>query len=268
MSSVGEILKKSRESKKLELSEVSKELMISDEIIFNLEHDIKNDHINFVFLLGHLRSYCNFLELNDEELINQFKKENLKISSENIEIQRPKLENNFFLLSNKIFSATLILFIITTFYFLFIQNDNPSREYAIIPDIPENFQAVVEKSNLDNIIQNTSNENVDSFDLKDNINLSSAIASTPNVEDKRKHIVTLKILDDTWMQLRDKNDNIILSKLMNKNEEYSYDLDSNYSITSGNAGHILVLIDQNVRGKVGNKGQVVDSLILDINFNK
>jgi len=54
---------------------------------------------------------------------------------------------------------------------------------------------------------------------------------------------------------------------MNKNDEYSYDMYSNYSITSGNAGHILVLINQKVRGKVGKKGQVIDSLVISKDFN-
>ena len=53
---------------------------------------------------------------------------------------------------------------------------------------------------------------------------------------------------------------------MNKSDEYSYESDLKYSITSGNAGHILVLINQKVRGKIGKKGQVVDSLVLDNNF--
>ena len=54
---------------------------------------------------------------------------------------------------------------------------------------------------------------------------------------------------------------------MNKDDEYSYSLDNNYSITSGNAGHILVIINQKVRGKIGRKGQVVDSLVLSNDFS-
>ena len=54
---------------------------------------------------------------------------------------------------------------------------------------------------------------------------------------------------------------------MNKSDEYSYDLETNYSITSGNAGHIMVLINQKVRGKLGKKGQVVDSLVIYKDFN-
>ena len=96
-------------------------------------------------------------------------------------------------------------------------------------------------------------------------NSSSAIASVSKNEEN-KSIITLKFLDDTWIQLRDVNDEIVLSQLMNKNDEYSYDVDLNYSITSGNAGHIMVLIDQTVRGKIGKKGEVVDSLVLNKEF--
>ena len=46
-----------------------------------------------------------------------------------------------------------------------------------------------------------------------------------------------------------------------------YDFESNYSITSGNGGHIMVLIDEKVRGKIGKKGQVVDSLVLNKDFS-
>ena len=53
---------------------------------------------------------------------------------------------------------------------------------------------------------------------------------------------------------------------MNKNEEFSYRSNLNYSITSGNAGNILVLIDNNVKGRIGDVGEVVDSFVIDKNF--
>ena len=99
------------------------------------------------------------------------------------------------------------------------------------------------------------------------LSASSAIASLPKDEKYKPIIITLKILNDTWLQIRNEDDEIILSRLMNKNDEYSYNLKSNYSITSGNAGHILVVIDQKVRGKIGKKGQVVDSLVLNKDFS-
>ena len=101
------------------------------------------------------------------------------------------------------------------------------------------------------------------------ISSSSAIASSPDknftFEDGN---ITLKFIDSTWIQLRDKQDNIIFSKLMNQNEEYSYNLSNNFNLTAGNAGNIIVSIDGVAKGKVGKLGEVVESLIIDSNFNK
>ena len=66
----------------------------------------------------------------------------------------------------------------------------------------------------------------------------------------------MKFLGPTWIQLRNTQDQIIFSKLMNANDKYSYLTSDNYSIATGNAGNILVLINGNTRGKVGKKGEV------------
>ena len=67
-------------------------------------------------------------------------------------------------------------------------------------------------------------------------------------------MVICKLVNPTWLQLRDKSNNIIISKLMDKDEEFSYDLILNYRITAGNAGNILVIINSDVRGKIGKYG--------------
>ena len=107
----------------------------------------------------------------------------------------------------------------------------------------------------------------DSFEKRENFSYSSATASnTPNESDV-KNTVTLKILNPTWLQLRDESNNIILSQLMKKDEEYSYSVNDNYNVTSGNAGNIMVIINGEVRGKIGNYGDVIDSIVIDSNFN-
>ncbi len=267
MDSVGQILKKNRKLKKLTILNVSKELKISSDILTNIENDFIQNDINIVFLIGHLRSYCDFLHLDQKELINQFKNEHLPPDKINLEIKRPIQDKNF-LYSNKIISLSLIIIIFTSFYFLFIEVDKPERDYALIPDLPENYISTVERANLDSFTDNNikKNEEINFAKVDNKISSSSAIASLPKNEDYNSKI-TLKFLNDTWLQLRDENDEIVLSQLMNKNDEYSYDLDLNYSITSGNAGHIMVIIDQKVRGKIGKKGQVVDSLVLKKDFS-
>lgn len=267
MELVGQILKKNRKLKNITLFEISKELNISVEILNNIENSYLQNSIDMVFIVGHLRSYCSFLDLNHNNLIDQFKKENFPEVNKRIEIKRPKVEKNF-LSSNSFFSISLIIIIFSAFYFLFIEVDKSSREYAIIPDLPENFISIVENSNLNKVTTKKKlNKDINFAKKETNSNSSSANASLSKKEDSKSLIITLKFLDDTWVQLRDKNEEIIFSQLMNKNDEYSYDLDSEYSITSGNAGHILVLINQKVKGKIGKKGQVVDSLIINKDFN-
>ena len=269
MEFVGDILKKTREGKKISISNVSKELRISEETLSNLENNYLQKDIDRVFIIGHLRSYCSYLDLNHNEITELYKLQHFPLEKKNIEIVKPKFEYKF-LYSNKLISFSLMLLIFGSFYFLFIEVEKPSREYAIIPDLPENYIAVVEEVNLNDLVNtkdNLSNSEKNFAKIESNPNSSSAIASTPDKEFQKSSIVTLRFLDDTWVQLRDENDEIILSQLMNEGDEYSYSIFNNYSITSGNAGHILVMINQKVKGKIGKKGQVVDSLVINKNFN-
>ena len=60
---VGQKLKKKEKLKNLKISDVSKELKISEEILNNFENNYFQNHINIIFLIGHLRSYCSFFRI-------------------------------------------------------------------------------------------------------------------------------------------------------------------------------------------------------------
>ena len=108
MSFVGQYLRKKRISKKHSLDIVSYELKISKNILQKIENDEFDKTIDKVFYIGHLRAYANFLNLNANEIIEQFKLQN---SFENVEISnqipKPINQNTFFWL-NKVLSITSI----------------------------------------------------------------------------------------------------------------------------------------------------------------
>ena len=259
MKTVGQILSIGRNSKNLSINDISIELKISKSIIVDLENDNIKNNPDIIFNIGHLRSYSNFLELDAETIIKQFKEQvsfNFKEEKKNI---TPIVENNFFKIE-KFFAASIILVVFTSFYFLFVDQNDNEINFALIPDIPESSEPIVEKANtFDNLSQ--------SSDIKksDLINNSSAIASI-EFDENVTTVATLKMLNPTWLQLRDEENNIILSKLMDKDEEFSYELKLNYNITAGNAGNILVLIDDEVRGKIGKYGDILDSFVLYKDF--
>ena len=259
MKTVGQILSIERNSKNLSISDISIELKISKSIIVDLENDNIKNNPDIIFNIGHLRSYSNFLELDADTIIKNFKDQvsfNINEEKKNI---TPIVENNFFKIE-KFFAASIILVIFTSFYFLFVDQNDNEINFALIPDIPESLEPIVEKANtFDNLSQ--------SSDIKksDLINNSSAIASI-EFDENVTTVATLKMLNPTWLQLRDEENNIVLSKLMDKDEEFSYELKLNYNITAGNAGNILVLIDDEVRGKIGKYGDILDSFVLYKDF--
>ena len=259
MKTVGQILLIARNSKNLSIIDISIELKISKSIIIDLENDNIKNNTDIIFNIGHLRSYSNFLELDTETIIQKFKDQvsfNSKEEKKNI---TPIVENNFFKIE-KFFAASLILIIFTSFYFLFVDQNDNEINFALIPDIPESLEPIVEKANtFDNLSQSS---DINKSDL---INNSSAIASI-EFDENVTTVATLKMLNPTWLQLRDEENNIVLSKLMEKDEEFSYDLKLNYNITAGNAGNILVLIDDEVRGKIGKYGDILDSFVLYKDF--
>jgi len=260
MKTVGQILSIGRKTKNLSISDISNELKIAKSIIIDLENDNIKKNSDIIFKIGHLRSYSNFLELDVDTIIKKFKDEvsfNINEEKKNI---TPIVENNFFKIE-KFFAASLILIIFTSFYFLFIDEKDNEIDFALVPDIPESLEAIVEKGDTFNNNYSQSN----SLNENNLINSSSAIASIEYDADVAT-VATLKMLNPTWLQLRDESNNIVLSKLMDKDEEFSYELNLNYNITAGNAGNILVLIDGEVRGKIGKFGDILDSFILFKDF--
>ena len=96
MEFIGRKIKKRRLSKKYSLKYVSSELKITQETLKNIEDDSFISTNKDVFLLGHIRSYANFLDLNSTVIIEEFKLQN---SYEKIDIKdqipKPINYNNF-----------------------------------------------------------------------------------------------------------------------------------------------------------------------------
>lgn len=281
METVGESFKRARKSQKIDLNTVSQDLKISESLLGDIENNQFPSYINVTFLIGHIRSYAKYLNLDEKLLIENFK---IQISFDgnnlNNEMRKPNtpvIQFSFF----KALSFVSIIAISSSFYFLFIPSNDLQPEYAMTPNIPENLESTLEeiemklsleKKLIVDALDNTSQIIADSSQIIENkdalISSTSAIASLPISNDKNlaDKIVTLKFLNPTWVQLRDSKNNVIISKLMSKKDEFSFKISENLNLTTGNAGNIIILVDGVVKGKVGKIGEVIDSLIIDNRF--
>ena len=282
MEFVGEHLKKSRLKKKIDLKFVAEELNIQLDLLKRIENNDFSDDLDLVYLIGYIRAYAKFLGLNDYEVVKQFKDQNL-IDKEDLIDELPKpLERSNFYFATKTFSVFSIILISFGFYFLFIKTNDMYPNYSILPDLPESLESEIEEIEIQSALKNVKKINSEdskkeiltstSIDIVFNDNLfineGSVIASTPKNEPaESNYIITLKFLNQTWIQLRNEQNQIVFSKLMSSDDEYLYSVADNFTLTTGNAGNILVLINGNARGKIGEKGEVIDSLVISSDFN-
>ena len=273
--SVGEYLKKVRIKKNIKIQTVSKELHISFFYLNAIENDEFSKTPGGAFTVGYIRAYANYLNLDSNEIVNKFKTQvTLSEIPEPIELPKPV---EVFYSPIKIISFFIIVSISITFYVLFIDKFNSQPEYAITPNIPEDLETIIEehevkvalsklkKDNNKEIIQQVDIYNIKTLDdsikaIKDN--QLFAIASKPTNLDKQelKNLISLKVIKPTWIQLRDVNNQIIFSKLMDINDVYNYSINDEFIVTTGNAGNVIVSIGGNVMGKLGKQGEVIDSI--------
>ena len=73
METVGESFKRARKSQKIDLNIASQDLNISENLLGDIENNQFPSYINVTFLIGHIRSYAKYLNLDEKLLIENFK---------------------------------------------------------------------------------------------------------------------------------------------------------------------------------------------------
>ena len=280
MQFIGEYLKNIREKENIKLQFVSDELKISLSILKDIEKDYYPDFIDKVFLIGHIRSYAKYLNINANEAVHNFKVQNSYIDNDRQKKISNPIQNISLFTIPRVLSYFSVIVFASSFYYLFIKSNNFQTEFAMTPNVPENLTSKLEEIEMNLVLSKINNKNKDLISIQQKIitenqsdiyqNSSSVIASLLNEKNINKldETISLKFLKSTWFQIRDKNDIIILSKLMDKGDEYSYQISDNFTLTAGNAGNIIISLNNKVIGKAGKAGEVLDSLIINKNLNQ
>ena len=73
METIGEFFKSARKNQKIDLNTASQDLKISESILGGIESNQFPSYIDDVFIIGHIRSYAKYLNLDEELLIEYFK---------------------------------------------------------------------------------------------------------------------------------------------------------------------------------------------------
>ena len=139
MDSYGSILKSARENKGLEIEDASKSLTIESRYIRALEEEDSATFPGEAYLIGFLKNYSNFLDLDTEYLLKLYHNKKLQespIPEGLIEKNRKKV----LIPAIVIPAAILLLIIITVSTLLIIKNKKKTEDKVITADDTKNRQ--------------------------------------------------------------------------------------------------------------------------------
>ena len=252
-----------RENKNLSVKEASQILNISEDIINNLEKGNFNEINKDIFIVGHIRTYLNLIEIDPKLLITNYKNKEIILKTKNQNIILPykfKLSRKYILL------VSIFLFILVL---LIYREINTLNEKHIIEDRKE---LIIEDKNEKKINENKDKEkNIQNIEYKEetktitdenkSINTSNEKITS---EIKRIDFIYIEASEDSWIEIQDKNTKVIVSKIIKKEEKIKLPYQKDLILVTGNAGGIIIKIDNNIINKIGESGEVKRNISLNL----
>ena len=266
-----------RESKNFTQKQASALLNINISIIINLESGDLDKLENNVFVLGHIKTYLKWLNIEYQLFFQKIKSKNIHIYEKKDKLKiLSKFSLNLKIKFGKInILTTLIIFSFISsaiIISLWILTNNKKSEY-----LNENTKVY---ENINNMkikeIENIEEKNIDIDEINDNtVNNSNIDKENNDIKiDEAINIKTIKIIaiNDSWIEIQNKNGKIIISKILKKNENIKIDYDKELKLLAGNAGGINIEINNTVIKNLGKDGEVKRDISLNyidlLKFNK
>ena len=261
---VGQILKDYRLKKKISIEKISNKTKISIQNLTNIEEGNLDLIGGQFYQRSFIKSYVEALRISEKKILLLL--DNVLHNSDEKVISKKDLDLEVIkrpIITEKIPTVPLMLFaslgLITFFLInLFIDNDKPSGKLAVIE--PKSDIEIVEiKENLADKIKKIKEE----IPIKQtNVNVDD-IENYKILEDKifMKQIIAK---EDVWIEIKDLNENILLSAILKKNESYNLpNSKEKIIISASNAGALFIKNGDNKYPELGSHGTILDSVDLN-----
>lgn len=242
---VGQILKASRIEQELTLEAIAKKLRISKRQLVNLEEDHEN-LVCDVYTLGFLRSYARCLGLDENDICQKFKDQS----------NHPKpLPHNFPApLPGKGRPSFRILGLCLVGLLTVIMG---WRWFGSSPLTP----ASQEGTNLAEFIQK---QNVEPLPSEPSSPIQQ-VSSPPEqaIEVPHSPTVFIKTTEEAWIEVKDKDGKIIVSKLFAPNESFEVKDPQNLFLKTGNAKGTQLIFGNKTHALSDKQGEVKSNVSLN-----
>jgi cytoskeletal protein RodZ len=241
-------LKITRESKNITIEHASKLLNININVLQNIENGELDKLTNDVFTIGHVRTYLKWLEIDPNIIIN----ENKNTKNSNLNIQKNKIILPYKLKISKfyVFLISIILF----FILILIYNNKTTIN-------PDSYVSMNTNKTKDNPLKKQEiSETIVSSEVSLNKEIETDISK--NILDQINYIY-INATADSWIEIQKNNSETLVSKVIKKGEELKLPYEKDLILVTGNAGSIIIHINDIIINNIGLPGEVKRNISLN-----
>ena len=262
---IGQRLKNSRLKKKLTLEKISKKTKISIQNLINIENGELHLLAGEFYQRSFIKSYCAALRISEKKillLLDNSKYKSYKDSDFDEKKESHLKKTSTPLLAEKIPTMPLIVFaslgLITFFLFNFyIDTGQPdTQDIAVIEPKPEEQFPKIEENTIDQIGESATIKQA-RIDNSDDI-------QNYQMHNNQKHTNQIVAKNDVWIEIKDFNENILISTVLKKDEFFKLPNNKREIIISAsNAGSLFLKDENNNFTDLGSSGDILNSIQLN-----
>ena len=262
---IGQKLKNSRLKKNLTLEKISKKTKISIQNLINIENGELHLLAGEFYQRSFIKSYCAALRISEKKillLLDNSKYKSYKDSDFDEKKESHLKKTSTPLLAEKIPTMPLIVFaslgLIAFFLFNFyIDTGQPdTQNIAVIEPKPEEQFPKIEENTIDQIEESATIKQA-RIDNSDDI-------QNYQMHNNQKHTNQIVAKNDVWIEIKDFNENILISTVLKKDEFFKLPNNKREIIISAsNAGSLFLKDENNNFTDLGSSGDILNSIQLN-----
>ena len=273
--SAGEMLRQARLSKKLSISDLSKETRISKSMIDALEKGNPELLPGRTYETGYIRLICN--ALNEEyELITDLWIREHHTSKNKTQYVFPENKIKEKNISFPMVGLLVLLFLLILYgawFFYSAQRNEGDLTILGINDLPVTINDtskinsdIISNNKLketplsEEIITETASSKNQLMDETTNKNVDKNIDKIETLNDE---VINLKRLDDSWLQVYFSSGELFYSGILKKEQILDLPQTKDFIVSMGNAGLVAIKSNNTKYSTIGQKGEIIQSQKLE-----
>ena len=270
---VGEALRRTRSFYGKSLSDIERSLRIRSSQIGAIERGDISALPGRVYAIGFVRSYAEYLGLDGADIVHLFKKQYMDGQGKaSLSFPVPASETK----TPSIWLVIAGLLLASVFMLVWSSINKPDRSIVQgVAALPEHIETHVNEEILINALDMPLQEaaSKEEFGVVDD---AGSAARQPNTaienmgkDDGTQQVgIVLNIKDDSWVEIKSDQGGILVSRVLEKGDEYFVPDNPGLSMSLGNAENVEIIVDGRALKPLGSEGDVRRGIPLNTTYLK